>query len=219
VGGAPGLRFCNRAPSCPHASNAGLSAVPHPVHPRACGERSYKFRSNRESGGSSPRVRGTLSCGIVTLAPIRFIPARAGNAQKALHPFSGPPVHPRACGERCNSPVVISDGAGSSPRVRGTQAHLHLGSLMRRFIPARAGNAPRLGVRIFESPVHPRACGERACLGRSTHNAAGSSPRVRGTPSSRSNNDATIRFIPARAGNARRHRLRRPAYDRPAHLA
>ena len=53
--------------------------------------------------------------------------------------------------------------------------------------------------------VHPRACGERSATRRISPIAAGSSPRVRGTQSRGCSNDASSRFIPARAGNAFRH--------------
>ena len=50
------------------------------VHPRAGGERWASLRSSHRTTGSSPRGRGTrLDVGSMR-RPIRFIPARAGNA-------------------------------------------------------------------------------------------------------------------------------------------
>ena len=49
------------------------------VHPRACGERSLVQLCAPETGGSSPRVRGTASYPKASCDRKRFIPARAGN--------------------------------------------------------------------------------------------------------------------------------------------
>ncbi len=51
-----------------------------PVHPRACGERSPAIVSQPDQGGSSPRLRGTLSGYVDQATSERFIPAPAGNA-------------------------------------------------------------------------------------------------------------------------------------------
>ena len=169
------------------------------VHPRACGERGIRARAVRlglrfiparagnalpsiPSGGSSPRVRGTLRLGLRFIparagnaaliflscaASNRFIPARAGNAHLLLGrpvPVALNAVHPRACGER-----IRTCGYVLSP--------------MSRFIPARAGNAVACPAvtDVVRRPVHPRACGERVMLPPSREFSTGSSPRVRGT--------------------------------------
>ena len=75
-------------------------------------------------------------------------------------------------------------------------------SLNGRFIPARAGNAPRFTRSIRSSAVHPRACGERPASGFLRSVNAGSSPRVRGTLMTAASPGRCQRFIPARAGNA-----------------
>ena len=170
----------------------------HAVHPRACGER---FRLG-DCVGSSPRVRGTLDSA-VRAAVSRFIPARAGNAATRSDPVSRRRFIPARAGNARSSNCRNACCYGSSPRVRGTRHDERGRQLPERFIPARAGNAddravtrryddgssPRVrGTRGAErgdhgtTPVHPRACGERAGLDgrdRSPH-----------------------RFIPARAGNA-----------------
>ena len=50
--------------------------------------------------GSSPRVRGTVSCRTAGSSAVRFIPARAGNGRADCRGDRRYPVHPRACGER-----------------------------------------------------------------------------------------------------------------------
>ena len=146
-------------------------------------------------------VRGTREEGDRNRHCRRFIPARAGNAspQRPMRPIRS--VHPRACGERGFLILVLAFETGSSPRVRGT---LNLGVdawMLRRFIPARAGNAkscrhgmrccsvhPRAcGERLIQPAgghlwsVHPRACGERFSKMMRGPGCSGSSPRVRGT--------------------------------------
>ena len=153
--------------------------------------------------GSSPRVRGTLPRHGERVGRVRFIPARAGNADAcALHPERDP-VHPRACGERRVRTSAQSFQRGSSPRVRGTLTATRVCLRRPRFIPARAGNAGGCGRARSARPVHPRACGERLRLMPSRIAFCGSSPRVRGTRSWCKDRGAVVRFIPARAGNAR----------------
>ncbi len=72
------------------------------VHPRGCGEHSLPLGVKSSVGGSSPRVRGTLTL------------AFAGTF-KTL-------VHPRGCGEHCGLVAGRACSAGSSPRVRGTHS-------------------------------------------------------------------------------------------------
>src|SRR5437870_1800204 len=72
---------------------------------------------------------------------------------------------------------------GSSPRARGTLGAGWLSPVLRRFIPACAGNAQYAVVR------------ER--------HLAGSSPRARGTHANEVVVGMLMRFIPACAGNAR----------------
>ena len=134
----------------------------------------------------------------------RFIPARAGNSVKPSRCGRWVSVHPRACGELSSATWIRVVSYGSSPRVRGTPHDKE--SVVRdgRFIPARAGNSARDRTDGAIVGVHPRACGELL----STVNGAvledGSSPRVRGTPSSRLRTAPRHRFIPARAGNSMR---------------
>ncbi len=90
------------------------------VHPRACGERLFLPLVELVGGGSSPRVRGTLSAFAGPRGHKRFIPARAGNASWSPIPRCAPPVHTRACGERSEVSKEELNEDGSSPRVRGT---------------------------------------------------------------------------------------------------
>ena len=90
------------------------------VHPRVCGEQDRGRIRWRTRRGSSPRVRGTGRLTRAKASPIRFIPACAGNSSSPTTAFLPMAVHPRVCGEQLIMPCVISQSAGSSPRVRGT---------------------------------------------------------------------------------------------------
>ena len=170
-------------PAC--AGNAGLGArapTPTPVHPRVCGERRSASLTSQLTNGSSPRVRGTPP-GLAAAHPgRRFIPACAGNAsRRASEPLSHA-VHPRVCGERSDVGVLPMTERGSSPRVRGTPTRWGDRWMVKRFIPACAGNAWRRSSTGLALTVHPRVCGERA---------GGTAVRC-----------SRQRFIPACAGNA-----------------
>ena len=104
---------------------------------------------------------------------------------------------------------------GSSPRARGTPGDRRDGRRRGRLIPARAGNTPWCSGRGSWSTAHPRARGEHcnaSCLLTSTY---GSSPRARGTPHRRADQDLPARLIPARAGNTCSRRRTTP--PTPAH--
>ena len=93
----PGRRFI---PAC-----AGNTRVRHrsvlgmAVHPRVCGEHERGRRGSEINDGSSPRVRGTPEGGRGSRRQARFIPACAGNTNKAACVPSMSAVHPRVCGE------------------------------------------------------------------------------------------------------------------------
>ena len=165
--------------------------------------------------GSSPRERGTPDV-LSRLEQInRFIPARAGNAQRPSISWSSSPVHPRASGERDPTLRHVFGMDGSSPRERGTPRNRRRRPRTRRFIPARAGNARQTARRPISSAVHPRASGERSVQRTVGPTGHGSSPRERGTPLDERAELSCGRFIPARAGNAR-HRCHGHSF-RPVH--
>ena len=156
------------------------------VHPRACGERLNPAFSQWLMGGSSPRLRGTVTRGNLMENHMRFIPAPAGNGICRSRWMPRPTVHPRACGERFREIKIKSDAAGSSPRLRGTVRNRLCVIRGNRFIPAPAGNGSTESVMSLLSTVHPRACGERDAVATPTTTIIGSSPRLRGTgPGSR----------------------------------
>ncbi len=127
---------------------------------------------------------------------------------------------------------------GSSPHSRGTPVPATVNTLLRRFIPAFAGNTPlalremstlevhprvrgehRVIVALVlaadgSSPrptVHPRVRGEHSLVAGRLDRCTGSSPRSRGTPVDPALRCIQERFIPAFAGNTAMPRCaRRP---------
>ena len=132
-----------------------------PVHPRGCGEQLPMACRMAFLIGSSPRVRGTVLNNLASFHPPRFIPAGAGNRALLSSPRLHRPVHPRGCGEQGIATLARSSRLGSSPRVRGTEQHIHVAGLGVRFIPAGAGNSPTARPAFGALPVHPRGCGEQ----------------------------------------------------------
>ena len=195
----------------------------HSVHPRGRGEQEAPSMEKSIRSGSSPRTRGTVSGVTVRTDMRRFIPADAGNRKPLPSMFGTTSVHPRGRGEQLpphsfgqlharfipadagnsqgrNSPLLPV--RGSSPRTRGTVVHRSPTPVVRRFIPADAGNSEsRRGHRAPFS-VHPRGRGEQVGRSQADETTCGSSPRTRGTGTSRTTRRGMTRFIPADAGNS-----------------
>ena len=152
--------------------------------PACAGNSSTDSSGHRCGPGSSPRVRGTLRRDAKPGRLKRFIPACAGNSAGSSASRRRRPVHPRVCGELLKAAKAKTGEAGSSPRVRGTLSLPLVDELIRRFIPACAGNSQNSQSAAFSS--------------------SGSSPRVRGTRQTGQRCRRVGRFIPACAGNSGR---------------
>ena len=106
-------------------------ATARSVHPRVCGERRLGTHFQRQTHGSSPRVRGTALTPDLRGVERRFIPACAGNGAGPARVF--PPVHPRV--ERRRAVLSTPTGTGSSPRAGTADVPIHVVD-HQRFIPA-----------------------------------------------------------------------------------
>ena len=153
--------------------------------------------------GSSPRARGTRRAGIRRGLRTRFIPGCAGNTSSAFVQDLPTAVHPSVRGEHANKENLPDNGAGSSPRARGTLCGRPPPHLMRRFIPACAGNTLWSAAAAFNATVHPRVRGEHRQEAPGARSIGGSSPRARGTRDQGNRGMGARRFIPACAGNTR----------------
>ncbi len=172
-----------------------------PVHPRSRGERNPDLIAVNLNHGSSPLARGTAQPELGHRRAHRFIPARAGNGFTRRGKDGKFLVHPRSRGERSERELMLIWPDGSSPLARGTDCTVHARHVVRRFIPARAGNGRSACSLPLPRPVHPRSRGERVLGAAALPAAAGSSPLARGTGQAVNAADALDRFIPARAGN------------------
>ena len=77
---------------------------------------------------------------------LRFIPASAGNTSQPRLSHELRTVHPRERGEHFFEVDYLEQYYGSSPRARGTLQLVALFVLVRRFIPASAGNTSQLAL-------------------------------------------------------------------------
>ena len=150
----------------------------------ACAGNSWRRRTGWRRRTVHPRVCGELGRAAVRPGRARrFIPACAGNS-KAM-PTQNVTVRrfiPACAGNSWRVNQRRGNGAGSSPRVRGTRV--------------------RLGVWPRYAPVHPRVCGELTSIICTVSAQNGSSPRVRGTQHRGRCVSHRRRFIPACAGNS-----------------
>ena len=184
-------------------------------HPRGCGEKSGSGLGGSPWGGSSPRVRGKGDRGIRRCWSVGIIPAGAGKrghlaAQKAL---GGD--YPRGCGEKRYSSISPSARSGSSPRVRGKASTPSAATERPRIIPAGAGKSPPSRSRRSGCRDHPRGCGEKSSIFRSSYSTLGSSPRVRGKARLAEAGVPEDGIIPAGAG--KRYTYRKVSKNGPDH--
>ncbi len=172
------------------------------VHPRVCGDQKISALRRRESGGSSPRVRGPERVPLKRDFLLRFIPACAGTRGPVPLFFDTDTVHPRVCGDQGSwfSNVIWKNG--SSPRVRGPDTGTSSGPRTSRFIPACAGTRSSNCWVILQTPVHPRVCGDQGAVRVADADEGGSSPRVRGPAEGEIVMSKVNRFIPACAGTS-----------------
>ena len=182
--GAPERHPLRRfSPACAGNANNPLAAAHSwPVQPRVCGERTGTGILGLTTGGSAPRVRGTLCSARCCCLPYRFSPACAGNAAVESALAIAISVQPRVCGERTGTGILGLTTGGSAPRVRGTLCSARCCCLPYRFSPACAGNAAVESALAIAISVQPRVCGERRCQVPGVARYTGSAPRVRGTP-------------------------------------
>ena len=151
--------------------------------------------------GSSPLARGTSAAPLHDYGGGRLIPARAGNISLTALSSATSPAHPRSRGEHHFLCDVHHVENGSSPLARGTSQKLRSRVLLRRLIPARAGNITRGACALEGNSAHPRSRGEHSEPQTQPLIMRGSSPLARGTSAPPKNQKKRIRLIPARAGN------------------
>jgi len=160
-------------------ASAAFSSVT--VHPHGCGERLQRTLKTPPTGGSSPRVWGTLTAHRARGLDGRFIPTGVGNASPASPRAREVAVHPHGCGERFIEALRGRFTPGSSPRVWGTLVGSVTLATSNRFIPTGVGNALLRHNNRITDPVHPHGCGERVKPRGKSIEIGGLSPRGWGT--------------------------------------
>ena len=134
------------------------------------------------------------------LEQLRLIPACAGKTAERAERLPHLQAHPRVCGENKTKARFNLDALGSSPRVRGKRGSLSSSKRHAGLIPACAGKTTMRTLKTDRRGAHPRVCGENAEQRVLGTRFSGSSPRVRGKPSSPKNTSNASGLIPACAG-------------------
>ena len=170
------------------------------VHPRVCGEATYRRTRQSAMAGPSPRVRGS-HCQRRTVGNNHgSIPACAGKPYDDRVARLRHRVHPRVCGEAVTTVWPACAPPGPSPRVRGSLCPRRTDHRRQGSIPACAGKPPPGTKSCPRGRVHPRVCGEARGVRELILATNGPSPRVRGSPDSRDSTHAWWGSIPACAG-------------------
>ena len=130
----------------------------------------------------------------------RSIPACAGKPCDRTVALLIVQVDPRVRGEAEARHPLCEDGAGRSPRARGSHRRSLGGRNLHGSIPACAGKPSGKGCPIVRSRVDPRVRGEATATSGRRPAVMGRSPRARGSPCPGPNTGAPAGSIPACAG-------------------
>ena len=103
-----------------NTSNCCNGQRSHAVYPRWRGEHCLGGGSAQPRNGLSPLARGTLVLLASRRAPVRFIPAGAGNTHSLARLNQLSPVYPRWRGEHSEYFADLFTDRGLSPLARGT---------------------------------------------------------------------------------------------------
>ena len=175
-----------------------------------CGGNLNKQAKKLDKAGLSPRVRGKPSDSYCDPALSGSIPACAGETTSAETLQQIKRVYPRVCGGNILGRVQCRIEKGLSPRVRGKHRRPWFRAAFLGSIPACAGEtAASDAVSIF-GLVYPRVCGGNRKALSNCLACLGLSPRVRGKREKPETSRATLRSIPACAGETQLFRRSTP---------
>ena len=135
-----GLSQVGITPACAGKSLCKIMSVtPSRDHPRVCGEKVQNDTLLRTQKGSPPRVRGKARSHAQLDNDTGITPACAGKRPAAAAPVWGRRDHPRVCGEKLCSLLLLRCYLGSPPRVRGKVPFQYALSSLLGITPACAG--------------------------------------------------------------------------------
>ena len=130
-------------------------------HPRLCGEKCTRTERKLLPAGSPPPMRGKAVNAHVTFLHVGITPAYAGKSTRKPPRRRAFRDHPRLCGEKKGSLIVINFNTGSPPPMRGKGGVKVLSATERRITPAYAGKRSAGLVTRGVAEDHPRLCGEK----------------------------------------------------------
>ena len=174
-------------------------------HPRTCGANPLRPLAAPLASGSSPHMRGKRQCDIRHRRLDRIIPAHAGQTHVSTRHVTARPDHPRTCGANHGQGQVRDRDLGSSPHMRGKLSRVGAGDDHERIIPAHAGQTDDHLEEYAHGSDHPRTCGANVAQCAFDGLCRGSSPHMRGKLRKQGICLATIRIIPAHAGQTTPH--------------
>ncbi len=179
------------------------SAGASQVDPRARGGASPRRTAWPPWTGRSPRTRGSLRLAVRRRMTQGSIPAHAGEPQSMPRQAVPLGVDPRARGGARPPAPRAWPAEGRSPRTRGSRHARGAGGLRAGSIPAHAGE-PICHIASRGMPrVDPRARGGAIPDNAERWRFAGRSPRTRGSPIGRREQQHLGGSIPAHAGEPR----------------
>ena len=155
------------------------------VHPRSRGEYMGRNKAAYYLLGSPPLTRGILASAAISVTPVGFTPAHAGNTSCIMYLSICQP--------------------GSPPLTRGIRAILYMSFILMRFTPAHAGNTYSAMIKKEAQWVHPRSRGEYIRYPCPAAWIRGSPPLTRGILAEKVGEMKNVRFTPAHAGNTPYH--------------
>ena len=158
----------------------------------------------RQCNGLSPRGRGKQPVAIQGPAPLRSIPAWAGETAERGRICRWAGVYPRVGGGNGGSDSYEQIGPGLSPRGRGKPGVLAGQSIQPGSIPAWAGETGGAGSGGPGTGVYPRVGGGNWPCADKSNLRRGLSPRGRGKPGRRGVRCGHSGSIPAWAGETAR---------------
>ena len=170
-------------------------------HPRSRGEYVCAAQQGQRGAGSSPLSRGIRGHLDGDVDGLGIIPALAGNTWNRRKPKGRRRDHPRSRGEYGLVEIDAVQGGGSSPLSWGILQRVQTPLLLRRIIPALAGNTASSDSGIYAGRDHPRSRGEYKAVPLTEARAFGSSPLSRGIRGDVDLRRIPVRIIPALAGN------------------
>ena len=110
-------------------------------HPRVCGDKQRRQRTDGFHRGSPPRVRGQVANEHVRNMRNRITPACAGTSNLETARRLYPEDHPRVCGDKLHFRCCRWRGSGITPACAGTSSGYPSSARRRR--------------------DHPRVCGDK----------------------------------------------------------